>query len=173
MGPEARPAQGSKRSGTNSLPWVSGLNAIAGMRLTQATKPRCLSVCSRGGYGTSRRSWSIQAFRQTGLQGWSVSISADGNTAIVGGPWADVLRDYPNPRPFLPRRRLGWTGSGGVWSRQAKLSAQIPSPSALTVFQAGQPQALVHSRAGRQNGTGDFASRCEAGRGMALSLRRE
>jgi hypothetical protein len=42
-----------------------------------------------------------------GLQGWSVSISADGNTAIVGGPWTDVLRDYTNPRPFLPRRRLG------------------------------------------------------------------
>ena len=48
-------------------------------------------------------------------QGLSVSISADGNTAIVGGPFDD-------PGPFCA---LGaawvYTRSGGTWSQQTKL----------------------------------------------------
>ena len=39
-------------------------------------------------------------------QGWSVSLSADGNTAIVGGPWDGGGAAWV------------WTRSGGVWSQQ-------------------------------------------------------
>jgi hypothetical protein len=41
------------------------------------------------------------------MQGWSVSISADGNTALVGGPYDD-----------LHGAMWVWTRSGGVWSQQ-------------------------------------------------------
>ena len=49
-------------------------------------------------------------------QGWSVSLSRDGNTAIVGG-----IDD--NSSPNCPGVGAAWvyTRSGGVWSQQAKL----------------------------------------------------
>jgi hypothetical protein len=42
-----------------------------------------------------------------GQQGWSVSLSADGNTAIVGGPSAGATG-----------AAWVWTRSGGVWTQQ-------------------------------------------------------
>jgi hypothetical protein len=72
--------------------------------------------------------WSQQAILldtsvpPNGLQGWSVSISADGDTAIVGVPWDGVAVDYPNVSPFPPPGAARvWTRAGGVWSQQAKL----------------------------------------------------
>src|SRR5207245_1574055 len=51
-------------------------------------------------------------------QGYSVAISADGNTAIVGGPTdGAVLLSIPS----LPPSRGAvwvWTRSGGVWTQQ-------------------------------------------------------
>ena len=41
-------------------------------------------------------------------QGWSVSISADGNTAILGGP----ATDSHNGAAWI------WIRSGGVWTQQ-------------------------------------------------------
>lgn len=48
----------------------------------------------------------------TGGQGFSVSISADGNTAIVGGPWDGVLPSDNTGAVWV------WTRSGGVWTQQ-------------------------------------------------------
>src|SRR5687767_10869538 len=46
-----------------------------------------------------------------GFQGYSVSLSADGNTAIIGAP----LDDFGHGAAFV------WTRSGGAWRQQAKL----------------------------------------------------
>src|SRR6266566_7555663 len=57
----------------------------------------------------------------TGNQGMSVALSADGNTAIVGGPGANNAdRDRP---PSGGPAGAAWvfTRSGGVWRQQAKL----------------------------------------------------
>jgi len=43
-------------------------------------------------------------------QGWSVGVSADGNTAIVGGPWDNVNGGAGAAWVF--------TRSGGVWTQQ-------------------------------------------------------
>ena len=49
-------------------------------------------------------------------QGWSVSLSADGNTAIVGGPGDNCGGGYCTGAAWA------WTRSGGVWTQQgAKL----------------------------------------------------
>jgi hypothetical protein len=48
-------------------------------------------------------------------QGWSVSLSGDGNTAIVGGP-----SDNPDG-PFSVGAAWVYTRTGGVWSQEAKL----------------------------------------------------
>src|SRR6266566_2443217 len=56
----------------------------------------------------------------TGNQGMSVALSADGNTAIVGGPGANNAdRDRP---PSGGPAGAAWvfTRSGGVWRQQAK-----------------------------------------------------
>jgi hypothetical protein len=55
-------------------------------------------------------------------QGWSVSLSRDGNTAIVGGPGVDTSS---------PGAAWVFTRSGGIWSQQAKLvgTAAVNSPS--------------------------------------------
>jgi lipocalin len=54
-------------------------------------------------------------------QGWSVSLSRDGNTAIVGGPGVDTSS---------PGAAWVFTRSNGVWSQQAKLvgTGAINSP---------------------------------------------
>jgi hypothetical protein len=54
-------------------------------------------------------------------QGWSVSLSRDGNTAIVGGPGVDTSS---------PGAAWVFTRSSGVWSQQAKLvgTGAINSP---------------------------------------------
>jgi hypothetical protein len=52
------------------------------------------------------------------FQGTSVALSADGNTAIVGGP-----QDNNNAGAAWV-----WTRSGGVWGQQAKLVAMFFSP---------------------------------------------
>jgi CARDB/Carboxypeptidase regulatory-like domain len=48
----------------------------------------------------------------TAVQGSSVSISADGNTAIVGGPQDGLLPSDNTGAVWV------WTRSGGVWSQQ-------------------------------------------------------
>jgi hypothetical protein len=57
----------------------------------------------------------------TGNQGMSVALSADGNTAIVGGPGANNA-DRNRPASGGPAG-AAWvfTRSGGVWRQQAKL----------------------------------------------------
>ncbi|HVM66398.1 MAG TPA: hypothetical protein VMU14_16130, partial [Acidimicrobiales bacterium] len=49
-------------------------------------------------------------------QGWSVAISGDGNTAVVGGPGDDPTSRYGD----TPSAGAAWvfTRSGGVWSQQ-------------------------------------------------------
>jgi hypothetical protein len=47
-------------------------------------------------------------------QGYSVSLSGDGNTAIIGG-------NYDNYSNGGPGAAWIWTRSGGVWTKQAKL----------------------------------------------------
>ena len=52
-------------------------------------------------------------------QGYSVALSADGNTAVVGGP-----TDNPNPQQQLASgvgAAWVWTRSGEAWTQQAKL----------------------------------------------------
>ncbi len=69
--------------------------------------------------------WSQQGGKLVGtgadgpaFQGQSVAISADGNTAIVGGPW-DGWQASP---PGAPGATWVFVRSGGVWSQQgAKL----------------------------------------------------
>ncbi len=50
------------------------------------------------------------------LQGWSVSLSADGNTAIVGAPY-----DNRDTSGYGPGAAWVWTRNGGVWTKQTKL----------------------------------------------------
>jgi hypothetical protein len=50
------------------------------------------------------------------LQGWSVSLSGDGNTAIVGGPY-----DNRDGSGYGPGAAWIWTRSGGAWTKQTKL----------------------------------------------------
>src|SRR3982750_1528472 len=65
----------------------------------KAEVPECLLACGL---------WEQQAILvdtsvpPNGLHGWSGSISADGNTAIVGGPWTDVSSRLSEPSPFPP-----------------------------------------------------------------------
>ncbi len=52
--------------------------------------------------------------------GWSVSISADGDTALIGAVWDDDNGDFSGAAYIFTR-------SGGVWTQQAKL---LPSDGA-------------------------------------------
>lgn len=58
-----------------------------------------------------------------GLQGYSVSLSRDGNTAIVGAPNAGPFGELVNGFPVFeqspaPGAALVYTRSGGVWIQQ-------------------------------------------------------
>lgn len=56
----------------------------------------------------------VPAHGFNGQQGFSVSLSADGNTALVGAP-SDYGPVYPSDNTGAARI---WTRSGGVWTRQ-------------------------------------------------------
>ena len=67
-------------------------------------------------------------------QGWSVSISSDGNTAIVGG--------------YLDNNGVGaawvWTRSGGVWAQQgSKLVGTGAVGSAMQGFSVSIPLTVI------------------------------
>jgi hypothetical protein len=49
------------------------------------------------------------------FQGQSVALSGDGNTAIVGGPFDDLVNNFGVGAAWV------FTRSGGMWSQQAKL----------------------------------------------------
>jgi hypothetical protein len=83
-------------------------------------------------YTRSNGVWSRQAelvdtsIPPDGLQGYSVSLSGDGNTAIVGAPFAGVFGEIVNGFPVSSQLRPPgaasvYTRSGEVWSQQAKL----------------------------------------------------
>jgi len=50
-------------------------------------------------------------------QGYSVSLSGDGNTAIVGGI-SDNVSDAPDGTVYFAGAAWVWTRSGGVWTQQ-------------------------------------------------------
>ncbi len=66
-------------------------------------------------------------------QGWSVAISADGNTAIVGGP-LDTLDTGPSVGAAWV-----YTRSGGIWSQQG---SKLVGTGAVGAAQQGQSVAI-------------------------------
>ena len=68
------------------------------------------------------------------LQGWSVAMSADGNTAIVGG--IDDRAEYGSAWVF--------TRSYGIWAQQAKLADMPYRPGG----QPGQRYSVALSASG-------------------------
>jgi Divergent InlB B-repeat domain len=67
-------------------------------------------------YTLSGGAWTQQAKLVSGLsgatsQGWSVALSADGNTAIVGGPYAN---SYAGAAWIYTRSGAAWTQQGGA-----------------------------------------------------------
>jgi lipocalin len=107
-------AVGSAEQGFSVALSADGHTAIVGAPLDNAGAGAALVFTRSGG------AWSQQGVKLTGndatgaaQQGWSVALSADGNTAIVGGP--DDNNDAGAVWVF--------TRSGGVWSQQgAKLT---------------------------------------------------
>src|SRR5271165_3045458 len=68
------------------------------------------------------------------LQGYSVAISADGTTAIIGGPAQDGLLDINNPGIGA-----AWvfTRSAASWTQQAKLVGSNPIGNSAQGFSVG------------------------------------
>ncbi len=72
-------------------------------------------------YTRSGRTWSQQGNKLVGTggttpaaQGWSVSISADGNTAIVGAPGASGMWVYTRSGVTWSQQGSELTGTGGI-----------------------------------------------------------
>jgi hypothetical protein len=74
-----------------------------GLLTTVLSAPRGYTL-GRVGYGASKQNWSVLGAVGEAKQGPSVSLSCDGNTAIVGGLGGDAAWVF--------------TRSNGVWSRQ-------------------------------------------------------
>jgi len=83
------------------------------------TAPGAAWVFSRsGGVWTQQGSLVGTGALGPGPQlGWSVSLSADGSTAIVGGPYDNAVLGSPNAIGAV----WVFTRSGGVWTQQSKL----------------------------------------------------
>jgi hypothetical protein len=112
------------------------------MRLTQATKPRCLSVCSRGamgpagGPGRNKRS----AKRITRLVRVYLRRREYRDRRRALDRRSSRLSE---PSPFPPPAPPGFgQARAECGAGKQNWPAQIPSRSALTVFQAGQPRLL-------------------------------
>jgi hypothetical protein len=88
-------------------------------------------------------------------QGFAVSLSSDGNTAIVGGPADD--NGASNGSNINPGAVWVFTRSGGVWTQQAKLIA----PDAIG--NAGQGVSVSLSGGGRHAIVGGPYDNVQAG----------
>jgi uncharacterized repeat protein (TIGR01451 family) len=116
--------QGPKLTGADAVPWswqgysvslsADGNTAIAG------GPNDSLFIGAAWVWTRSGGVWSQQGSKLTGSgavrnasQGYSVSLSADGNTAIAGGP-----TDAPAPTNSSEGAAWVWARSGGVWSQQ-------------------------------------------------------
>lgn len=69
-------------------------------------------------------------------QGWSVSLSADGNTALVGAPYDNLYGGYGIGAGWI------WTRSGGVWTDGPKLVASDTIPTFETGVAQGYSVSL-------------------------------
>jgi hypothetical protein len=82
-------------------------------------------------------------------QGSAVALSADGNTAVVGGP-------YDNPDPLGWGGGVGaawiWTRSGGAWTQQAKL---VGADAIAYSFQGGSVAISSDGNTAIVGGPGD------------------
>jgi hypothetical protein len=80
-------------------------------------------------------------------QGLSVSLSGDGNTAIVGGPWDAHVFASPDGFDGSVGAAWIWTRSGGVWTQQSKLvgwgAARIASQGASVSLSADGNTAII------------------------------
>jgi hypothetical protein len=120
IGPPFQVAQGHSVSLSGD-----GNTAIVGGPGDCHTDPRCFYVSGAawvftrtgGGWSQEAKLVGTGVIGLVAAQGWSVSLSGDGNTAIVGGP-----ADGPGPNSF----GAAWvfTRSGGVWARKRSWSAQ-------------------------------------------------
>jgi hypothetical protein len=78
-------------------------------------------------------------------QGWSVALSADGNTALVGGPFDFTTGGGPGPPPFGALGAVWvFTRSGGVWNQQGPklIGGGVASPDRIPQAQQGYSVAL-------------------------------
>jgi len=94
-------------------------------------------------YTRSNGVWSQQGPKLVGThgllaaQGWSVALSADGNTALLGGPRDGIDGHVGNGAFWV------FTRSNGVWSQQGgKLVPSDVSPGASPTSGVGQSVAL-------------------------------
>ncbi|HXA19697.1 MAG TPA: hypothetical protein VN380_22120 [Thermoanaerobaculia bacterium] len=90
-----------------------------------------------------------------GRQGSSVSLSADGNTAIVGGPGAPIpppVSPFQAPDVSSSGAAWIWTRSNGSWTQQAKLfssgAAQFARQGVSVALSADGNTAIVGSEDG-------------------------
>jgi hypothetical protein len=116
LGPKITPAD---ESGRGSFGYSVALSANASTALIGAPTD------NRGGaarvFTRSGRVWTQQGGELTpseessgGLLGWSVALSADGSTALIGGPNEEYLANH---------RGAAWvfTRSAGAWTEQAPI----------------------------------------------------
>ena len=118
------------QQGTSVAISADGTTAIVGGRLDTGFRGAAWVYTRSGGV------WSQQGSKLVGTGavgtaqlGWSVAISADGNTAIIGGPFDN------------PDLGAAWvfTRSGGVWSQQG---SKLVGTGAVGAAQQGYSVAI-------------------------------
>ncbi len=127
--------QGSKLVGTGAIGspqqgWsvalsADGSTAIAGGPSDDCTPASIGSICVGAAWVFTRSGgvWTRQSSKLIGSayvgypqEGWSVALSADGNTAIVGGPSDAPTHTWLGN--FVSGAAWMFTRSGGAWSQQ-------------------------------------------------------
>jgi hypothetical protein len=124
-------AVGSARQGTSVAISADGNTTIVGgpNDASFMTPDWALSDGAAWAFTRNGGAWSQQGSKLVGLgaahaaQGWSVAISGDGNTAIVGGPNDN----------FFAGAAWVFTRSGGLWSQQG---SRLVAPDATGTAQA-------------------------------------
>ena len=123
-------ADGAAQQGTSVAISADGTTAVVGGRLDAGFRGAAWVFTRSGGV------WSQQGSKLVGTdavgtaqQGYSVAISADGNTAIIGGPFDN------------PDLGAAWvfTRSGGVWSQQG---SKLVGTGAVGAAQQGYSVAI-------------------------------
>jgi len=144
QGPKLQSTGAAANLGTSAALSADGSTAILGANRANCDNEGLVCLGEVFVYTRTNGVWTQQGFGLAGSDalddsqmGWSVALSADGNTAIAGGPFDNISSDA-----CFTGAAWIFTRVNGAWSQQGSKLLPTPPPCSFSEVQFGVSVAL-------------------------------